>query len=356
MSRMILAAGRRFGRFAVFLFVLPAALLFSLWLSLLEHLPGWFLATAVIMLPVAMLAIAFLLGILFAGVRRSKVSGMTRAEAPGLWSIWEKVAGSRIAARTIIHVDDELNASIGVERPLFGLLGSRYVLTVGIPLLAVTDEDAITTILAHENAHLRNRDVNGSLRLAELENTFDFVFSYASPEGTISGRLLYDLLGFLGESFDLETARLSREAEIKADRDAASSGRSERAARALLLIASASEFLRETVHEPLRTELMGAVSPPSPPLKRVLQAAHKLTDQAVINTYALRAWDVPVDEKASHPSWAQRLSALGYSEAPQIEPVTTTALSSLLDESTSIRMTEAFDKAWTSRIANFLQW
>lgn len=107
---------------------------------------------------------------------------MTRAEAPGLWSIWEKVAGSRIAARTIIHVDDELNASIGVERTLFGLLGSRYALTVGIPLLAVTDEDAITTILAHENAHLRNNDVNGSLRLAELENAFDFVFSYASPE------------------------------------------------------------------------------------------------------------------------------------------------------------------------------
>ncbi|KSV64871.1 hypothetical protein N185_34355 [Sinorhizobium sp. GW3] len=43
---------------------------------------------------------------------------------------------------------------------------------------------------------MRNKDVNGSLRLAELKNTFDFVFSYASPEGTITGRLLYDLLGF----------------------------------------------------------------------------------------------------------------------------------------------------------------
>ncbi len=353
---MILAAGRRFGRFAVLLFVLPATLLFSLWLTLLEDQPGWFLGTAVIMLPVSMLAIAFLLGVLFAGVGRRRVSGVSRSEASGLWEAWEKVAGPRIAARTTISLGDDLNASIGVERPLFGLIGSCYFLTVGIPLLAVTDEDALTTILAHENAHLRNKDVNGTLRLAELENTFEFVFSYASPEGTISGRLLYDLLGFLAESFELETARLSREAEIKADREAASSGQAAQTARALLLIASASEFFRETVYEPLRNELIGAVHPPRPPLQRVLQTAPKLMEQAVLERYALSAWGIPVDEKASHPSWAQRLSALGYSELPQINPVTTTALAVLLDESTSARMSDTFDKAWTGRIANYLQW
>lgn len=69
--------------------------------------------------------------------------------------------------------------------------------------------------------------------------------------------------------------------------------------------------------------------------------AHKLTDEALLNHYALRVWDAPSDEKAS--------------EVPQTAPVTTSA-SSLLEGSLSARLTEEFDKAWTSRIANYLQW
>ncbi|WP_107677083.1 M48 family metalloprotease [Agrobacterium sp. LAD9] len=355
MARIILAAGRRFGRFAVFLLVPPAAIIIALWLSLLDDHPGWFLGLAFIILPFVTITASFLAGTLVAGIQRSKISGLKRSEAPGLCSAWEAVVGPSTAKRTTIVLDDELNASVRVERILFGLLGERYILSVGIPLLAVTDTDAMVAIFAHENAHLRNKDVNGALRLAEFEKTFHFVFSYASPESTISGRLLYSLLGLLSDSFQRETSRLSWQAEIKADQQAASHGRSKEAARALLLVAAATEFLNEQVYQPLHHEVLGAISPPVPPLTRVLGAVGRLTDPEVLNGYALQAWNLPEDDKASHPSLARRLSALGYPELLEIAPVTTTALS-LLEKNTADRLAAAFDEAWTNRIADQLQW
>lgn len=54
------------------------------------------------------------------------------------------------------------------------------------------------------------------------------------------------LLGLLSNSFQRETLRLSWQAEIKADQQAASHGRSKEAARALLLIAAATEIPERT--------------------------------------------------------------------------------------------------------------
>src|SRR5689334_21495541 len=150
MSRFIISAGRRFGRFAVLFFVIPAAVVFCVWMSLLDSHPVWFIAGGLVVMTIATTAAAFLIGTLFSDFRRSKIKGVSPAEAPGLWDQWEKVAGPRRAARTVIALEDTLNASVREERTLLGLLGRRLFLTVGIPLLAVTDENALAAILAHE--------------------------------------------------------------------------------------------------------------------------------------------------------------------------------------------------------------
>lgn len=354
LAKTILAVGRRFGRFAVLLLLPPVAIIMTLWFSLMEEHLGWFLASAFVVLPIVMITIAFLVGMLFAGFWRKKIRGVSRSEAPGLWSAWESVAGSAVARKTTIVLDDRPNASVAVERTLLGF-GQHYILDVGIPLLAVTDKQAMFAILKHENGHLLNKDVNGSLRLAELDRTFDFVFDFAPPDSSISGRLLFTLLGGLSQSFERETMRLSRDAEIKADRQAVSGGRAEDAAQALLLLSASIEFLEETVYEPLRHELMGAMSPPTPPLKRVSAAAVKLHDAELLNSYAQKAWAAPVDEHSSHPSCAQRLSALGYEECFPIKPVATSALA-LLEDGFAQRTIAALDEAWTNRVADQLQW
>ena len=237
-----------------------------------------------------------------------------------------------------------------MERSLFGLARSRVILTVGIPLLAVTDQKAIVAILAHENAHVINKDTNGGLRLAEFDKTFAVAFEYAPPESTISGRLLFTALGWLAKSMEKEHTRLSREAEIAADRQAAESSRAAETAQALLLFAAADIFFDERVYEPLEREVLGAMHPPRPPLERLLEAARELLDRSLLNAYARKAVEQP-DKESSHPSWAQRLLALGFAEPPEVEPVAVTALSTLLNVDSSTQLIRDFDKAWTKKVA-----
>lgn len=352
---MIISAGRRFGRFAVLFFVVPAAIIFCVWMSLLDTHPVWFIVSGFVVMPIATTAAAFLFGTLFAGFRRSKIKGVSKAEAPGLWDQWEKVAGPRRAARTVITLEDNLNASVREERTLLGLLGRRLFLTVGIPLLAVTDEKALAAILAHEDAHVRNKDTNGGLNLAEFENSFGFVFEYAPPGVTISGSLLHAAIGWLSDSFEREDIRLSREAEIKADRHASTSGDAEQAARALLLVAAASVHFAEKVYEPLRCEVMGALRPPRPPLTRLLETAGELSQRPYLNACVRMAWERPDDGKSTHPSWAQRLAALGYAEALEVEPIHLTALSTMLNPDVAEQQIAGFNCKWTEQMEDYLQ-
>ena len=158
MTRLILHAGRQFGRFAVLLFALPAFGIFLAWLLLLDSYPAAVLVAGIVVIPMTTMGIALLIGTLFAGFRRAKVDGVPKESALGLWTLWETVAGKKRADRTTIILSSNLNASVSEERLLFGLLGRRLFLTLGIPLLAVTDEKALAAILAHEDAHVRNRD------------------------------------------------------------------------------------------------------------------------------------------------------------------------------------------------------
>ncbi|MBZ9719965.1 M48 family metallopeptidase [Mesorhizobium sp. AD1-1] len=354
MSRLILYSGTRFGRFAILLFALPLFCPVLLWLVLLDRHPLAVIAGGIVAIPAAMLAFVLLIGMLFAGFRRSKVEGMSRNSAPQLWAVWESIAGKHRASRTTIVLSDSLNASIGEERPFLGLLGRRAVLTVGIPLLAVTDDKAFAAILAHEDAHLKNKDTNGGPNLAELDKSFDLIFDYAPPGKTVSGSLFYMLLGPLSQSLEREEIRLSRRAEIDADLHAAKSGDSHEAARALLLIAAADAFFNDRVYTPLKRELLGMMVPPHPPLQRVLMAANELLSHPILQEYAQKAWDAPDDEKADHPPWSERLAALGYNSAPTIEPVSISALSSLLSSEIVVERVHHFDSEWTSKIAAYL--
>lgn len=354
MSRLVLYTGEHFGRFAVLLFVLPLFCPVLLWLLLVDRHPLAAIAGGVIAVPAAMLAFVLLIGALFAGFRPSRVEGITRDSAPKLWAVWESVAGKHRASQTTIVLSSDLNASIGEERPFLGLLGRRAILTVGIPLLAVTDEKAFSAILAHENAHLKNRDTNGGLNLAELDKSFDLIFEYAPPGKTVSGSLFYWMLAPLSYSLEREGIRLSRRAEIDADRHAAMSGDSHEAARALLLIAAADKFFDDRVYNPLKRELLGAMAPPRPPLDRVLVVCSDLSSTSLLQEYALKAWDTPDDEKADHPPWSERLAALGYSSVPTIEPVLVPALSSLLSNEMVAERVRHFDSEWTSTIADYL--
>lgn len=352
---IFLRAGRLLGRFAILL--LAAVLLCPLliWLVFLDWHPVFLVVGAIVAIPAAMLAVVLTIGTVFAGLRPSKLQGMNREAAPELWALWEAVVGKDRARRTTIVLDDTLNAGIAEERVLFGLLGRRVFLFVGIPLLAVTDERALAAIFAHEDAHVRNRDTNGSLNLVELEKSFDLIFDYAHPGESLSGGLLYVALGPLSRSFHKEEVRLSRLAELEADRHAAAKGSAQEATRALILVEAAASLFDETVYEPLQRELLGAMTAPRPPLDRLLAAAESLKESSILHAHTRKAWNRPDDPEADHPALAARLAALGYDAVPEVEPVSTSAFLALLGGDIASERVSYFNDQWVSSVENYLE-
>ncbi|MER9201357.1 hypothetical protein NKH74_19460 [Mesorhizobium sp. M0933] len=111
----------------------------------------------------------------------------------------------------------------------------------------------------------------------------------------------------------------------------------------MLLIGAASAFFDDQVYIPLKRELLGTMVPPRPPLERVLAAASHLSRLPILQEYAQKAWDAPDNESADHPPWSERLTALGFSSAPEIEPVLVSALSSLLSDEIVAEHVRHFD-------------
>ena len=148
--------------------------------------------------------------------------------------------------------------------------------------------------------------------------------------------------------------RLSRDAEIKADLEAANGGHGEEAARALLLVDASAIFLEQTFYKSLRQQRTDTVPPVISPTKRILNAVSMLNMIELLNIHAQYAWSMEVDELSSHPSCAQRLSALGYAERFTIEPVATSALA-LLEDGFANRVFAELDELWTNPVPGKLQ-
>ena len=248
-----------------------------------------------------------------------------------------------------------LNAGVGLSGTFASLFGRRYVLIVGLPLLATMDREAIKAVLAHEYAHLRNRDVNGELGLVEMERCFEAVFDYASPNHSVFGRILYLVLTPITGALAKEEQRLSWSAEFASDRHAAEVGNAAGIARALVLLNAAVELYERKVEQPLETELLGAMSPPRPPLTRFLDLAPELTEGRELAEYARLALEKPDDPTSDHPPFGKRLAALGFLSMPEVEPIRLSALSMISDQKKLADLIREFDGAWTSMVADALE-
>nr|WP_188164411.1 M48 family metallopeptidase [Oryzicola mucosus] len=299
-----------------------------------------------------LLAVTLLLGTLFPGVREKSEPGVTDEQAPGIWRLWREVAGEKQANKTVIVINEDYNAGIAETR---GFKGRKPVLFIGLPLLALFDERAVKAVLAHELAHFQYKDTNGSLKLMDLEMSFDAIFDYAPPGRTVSGSVLYWALGPIAKAFHKEEMRLSRAAEIKADRLSAELGDAYETARSLMLLVAGGQLLKDRVYDPLNREVRGAMSVPKPPMMRILKEAHRLQNAAFVQkTLLVPDPDGSDDSESTHPNWRKRLAALGYEELPLIDPPIGSALDRTLSRAFTAEKIAELDTKWTSMVADYL--
>ena len=358
MARLLLFLGKKIGRFAILAIALPSFGLTLLWVAafdIADRQPLIVLFFAPIAIGATMFGLVLVVGMIFAGIRWEEADTLSREDVAELWSIWRELTGDRVASRTTLCIDADLNAGVGLSGTFASLFSRRYVLTIGLPLLATMDHEAIKAVLAHEYAHLRNRDVNGKLGLFEMEKCFEAVFDYAPPRQSVFGSVLYLLLTPITDALAKEEQRLSWSAEFASDRHAAEVGHAAGVARALILLNAAVELYERKVEEPLAKELLGAMSPPRPPLARFLDLASELTRRRELAEYARLALEKPIDSTSDHPPFGERLAALGYSSMPEVEPITLSGLSMITDQKKLADLIREFDDAWTTMVADALE-
>ncbi|MFJ9610175.1 M48 family metalloprotease [Kitasatospora sp. NPDC101176] len=166
---------------------------------------------------------------------------LTRAEAPALYALTDRIA-EQLGARKVdvIAVGDDFNASMAVVG-----LRRTSVLTIGLPLWEVLDDQQRIALLGHELAHRINGDHRGRLWLGSAICSLAHWYHFALPRqragssGVGGFHLLMLVADYLGNAFlhvvawlvlrlvmllDRLTARAGQQAEYRADELAARAG------------------------------------------------------------------------------------------------------------------------------------
>ncbi|MBR0831133.1 M48 family metalloprotease [Bradyrhizobium manausense] len=81
-----------------------------------------------------------------------------RNDAPQLYAAVDDLKKTLdVDPRIDVRLDDEVNAGAREARGLFGIIGNRRVLTLGVPLLALLGKDEVRAVIAHEMGHFSRR-------------------------------------------------------------------------------------------------------------------------------------------------------------------------------------------------------
>src|SRR5262245_23832286 len=89
---------------------------------------------------------------------RDSGKSIERKDAPELYAALDGLKTKLdVGRRMDVRLDDEFNAGAREARGLFGLIGTRRVLTLGVPLLALLGKDEARAVIAHEFGHFSRR-------------------------------------------------------------------------------------------------------------------------------------------------------------------------------------------------------
>ena len=141
------------GFYVVALLQLAAVVALGVWLF--QHTSG--VVTGKLLLPLVVALGAVAVGLWRAiRTRNEPASGLIlgEREAPQLWAtVRELAAAVGTRAPDEIRLVPEVNAAVGEQSRLLGLIGGRRTLYIGLPLLQGMRVDQLRSVLAHELGH-----------------------------------------------------------------------------------------------------------------------------------------------------------------------------------------------------------
>jgi Zn-dependent protease with chaperone function len=235
---------------------------------------------------------------------------LKRVEAPLLFSMLDELRDQlTVGGRFEVRLTNEFNAGATATRGLFGLLGTRHVLTLGLPLLAVLTTQQVRAIIAHEFGHLSRR--HGRLGHWLYRTRIGWIRYEQSCQHDPS--ILDRAIGWYSRAFVPYFSTLafvhSRQCEYEADADAVSVVGLNEYADALATVVSFDALWHDAVPHSLRIQRDTSPTPPKDYLAQITLAARHVS--AIEKTKWLdEALQQISSAEDTHPCLSARLSAL----------------------------------------------
>ena len=354
MRWLILKVIGTLGRFTVLPLIGVAVLLLAAWGAALDAKPIYAIAAVPLVFLLIVISGALFLGMFYAGLRSPPGPFATRAEAPGLWRMWDELSPPRWWQLRRLRLDDNFNASIGQRSRLLGLALPETTMTFGLPMLQALDEPMVRAVVAHEVGHDACRHTVGLSNIIEFERALYEVFESFPPHTTVTGSVLFGLLGRLGDWLKTEELRLSRVTEHEADAVAAKAiGRDAFAASLAVFSASAERYKTDFVTA-AHDNLVQLLHVPPSPLERLL-AEPKRPSADDLKRYAEVAYAMPHDPASTHPVLSESLTAIGVTSLPTLPEPGPSALTALLTPDVVAKLMKIYRQRWERYVSHYLQ-
>jgi Zn-dependent protease with chaperone function len=300
---------------------------------------GWFFQV---------LAVSTLLLFLWLGRPDFRIDGrvLVREDAPELFAEIDKLCAQlSVSGKFEVRINDEFNAGATETRGLFGIIGTRRVLVLGVPLLAILDKRQVLAIIAHEFGHLSRR--HGRLGHWLYRTRVGWLMYEESNRE--SDAILERAISWYGRAFVPYFSALSfvhsRRCEYEADADAASVVGAPVFGEALSALMTFDGLWEKKIPEMLAQQIESSATVPGDFTQQLSRAAREAgTDEK--STWLLEAMQKTASATNTHPSLRERLAELNV--APQLDPLDDIAGEELLGKAWhGIQKTS--NESWQSR-------
>lgn len=269
---------------------------------------------------------------------------LERAEAPALFAALDSMRERlQVPGPIEIRLDDVFNASAGEGRGLFGLLGTRRVLMLGLPFLACLSKEDVLGVVAHELGHFSRRHglLGNWLYRAQMGWSHYAQLDDGRTASPFERATQWYARRFAPRFLTLALVH-SRSCEYEADRDAAVLVGDARFAHALTRVTLISERGWAAFERELNRWKQTMPTPPADFHARLRVEIDRQIERNR-DDWIGRAVAVASSWHDTHPSLADRLAALG--KPAGLGPAAPSAGEELLGADWS-RLVAEFDAKW----------
>ena len=247
----------------------------------------------------------------------TRLSGtpLARDAAPELHAAIDRLKATLdVGARIEVALSDEMNAFVQESRGLFGILGVKRRMSLGIPLLALLDRDEAEAVIAHELGHFSRRHGRLGHWLYRAHVGWLAHAAEVDRDSSALDRLGAEIARMFVPFFALRSMIWSRRCEYEADADAARATSGEALASALMRLAVYDQWSRARLSAIIGEWQRTEAGPPRDFLARI-DAALVAEAPGTMREIAAEVLAVPASWRDTHPPIAVRAAALAVAAA-----------------------------------------